>query len=100
MLDAAVKALSQMLSPPFRTVLLKSIGLALILIVLIGIGLHRLLVFFTDAGEGFAEGVFGPNAHMPLLLLAKLLSVAAALGIIAGSVFLMPAVTALVASFF
>jgi uncharacterized protein involved in cysteine biosynthesis len=100
MLDAAVKALSQMLSPPFRTVLLKSIGLALILIVLIGIGLDRLLLAFTEAGGGFAEGVFGPDAHMPLAILTKVLAVAAALGIVAGSVFLMPAVTALVASFF
>jgi CysZ protein len=32
MLDAAVKALSQMLSPPFRTVLLKSVGLAILLL--------------------------------------------------------------------
>jgi CysZ protein len=100
MLDAAIKALSQMVSPPFRTVLLKSIGLALVFIVLLALGLHRVLVYFTGAGEGFAEGVFGPNAHMPLLILARMLSVAAALGIIVGSVFLMPAVTALVASFF
>ncbi len=90
MLDAAVKALSQMFSPPFRTVLAKSIGLALLLIVLFGIGLHRLLIFFTGAGEGWAEGVFGPNSHMPILILAKMLSVAAALGIVFGSVFLMP----------
>jgi CysZ protein len=100
MLDAAVKALSQMLSPPFRAVLLKSIGLALLLIVLIAVGLHRLLALFAGAGEAYGEGMFGPDAHMPLMILAKLLSVAAALGIIAGSVFLMPAVTALVASFF
>ena len=38
MLDAAVRALSQMFSPPFRAVLLKSVGLALVLIVLIGFG--------------------------------------------------------------
>ena len=36
MLDAAAKALSQMISLPFRAVLLKSAGLALALIVLIG----------------------------------------------------------------
>src|SRR5215813_9815390 len=41
MIDAAVKALAQMFSPPFRWVLLKSAGLALVLIVLIAIGLHR-----------------------------------------------------------
>ena len=45
MLDAALKALSQMLSPSFRAVLLKSVGLALVLIVLIGVGLHRLFAW-------------------------------------------------------
>ena len=100
MLDAAVKALSQMFSPPFRTVLLKSIGLALLLIVLIGIGLNRLLVWLASAGEGWAESLLGATAHVPLAILAWILSIAAALGIVVGSVFLMPAVTALVASFF
>ena len=42
MFDAAIKALVQMFSPPFRRVLLKSIGLGLVLIVLMGIGLNRL----------------------------------------------------------
>jgi CysZ protein len=100
MLDAAAQALSQMFSPPFRTVLLKSIGLALILIVLIGIGLHHLLGWLTGAGEGLAENALGPGAHTPLSILAFVVSVAAGLGIVVGSVFLMPAVTALVASFF
>jgi len=100
MLDAAVKALSQMFSPAFRTVLLKSVGLALALIVLLGIGLHRLLVWLASAGEGWAESVLGATAHTPLVIVGWMLSIAAGLGIIAGSVLLMPAVTALVASFF
>jgi uncharacterized protein involved in cysteine biosynthesis len=100
MLDAAVKALSQMLTPPFRSVLLKSVGLALLLIVLIGIGLNRLLVWLAGAGEGWVESLLGTGAHTPLSILAWLLSIAATLGIVVGSVFLMPAVTALVASFF
>jgi uncharacterized protein involved in cysteine biosynthesis len=100
MLDAAAQALSQMFSPPFRTVLLKSIGLALILIVIIGIGLNHLLAWVADTGGGFAENALGPGAHAPLAVLAFVLTIAASLGIIVGSVFLMPAVTALVASFF
>ena len=51
MLDAAAKALSQMFSPPFRSILLKSAGLALALIVVIGIALHRLLIWFANYGE-------------------------------------------------
>src|SRR5262244_3866395 len=100
MIDAAVKALTQMFSPPFRWVLLKSAGLALVLIVLIAIGLHRLLVWLATAGADWAETVFGISAHAPLSILIWIVSVAAGLGIIVGSVFLMPAVTALVGSFF
>jgi CysZ protein len=100
MLDAAVKALAQMLSPPFRSVLWKSAGLALVLIVLIGAGVHRLLTWVATAGETWGEGVLGGAAHMPLVILVWLVSIAAALGILVGSVFLMPTVTALVGSFF
>ena len=100
MLDAAIKALAQMFSPPFRMVLAKSIGLALILIILFGIGLHQVLTWLTGAGEGWAEGWLGPSSHTPLLIFTKMLAVAAALGIIVGSIFLMPAVTALVAGLF
>ena len=100
MLGAVAQALSQMFSPPFRSVLLKSIGLALILIVIIGIGLQHLLAWLAGAGEGLAENALGPGAHAPLALLSFVLTIATSLGIIAGSVLLMPAVTALVASFF
>ena len=46
------------------------------------------------------ETGLGSSAHLPVNAVAWLLSVAAALGIVAGGVMLMPAVTALVASFF
>ena len=59
MLDAAVKALSQMFSPPFRTVLWKSVGLALVLIVIIGIAVQRLLVWLATYGTDWAEGLLG-----------------------------------------
>src|SRR5260370_15958386 len=98
--DASATARSKMFSPPFRAVLLKSIGLALILIIIIGIGLHHLLDWLAGAGEGLAENALGPNAHAPLSVLAFVLTIAASLGIVVGSVLLMPAVTALVASFF
>jgi CysZ protein len=100
MIDAAVKALVQMFSPPFRGVLLKSAGLALALIVLIAIVLHRLLVWLATSGANWAESVFDVSAPAPLSILIWIFSVAAGLGIVVGSVFLMPAVTALVGSFF
>jgi CysZ protein len=57
MLDAAVKAFSQMLSPPMRSILWRSIGLALVLIVVLAIGLQRLLSWFATSGEGWAEAM-------------------------------------------
>src|SRR6202043_373769 len=46
------------------------------------------------------ETTFGPQAHLAVSGIAWLLSIAAGLGIVAGSIFLMPAVTAVVGSFF
>src|SRR5271155_4981704 len=100
MLDDAGKALSQMLSPPLRAVLWKSIGLALALIVVVAIALDRLIVWLVGAGSAAIENGLGRHAHTPAAALAWILSVAAGLGIVVGSVFLMPAVTAFVASFF
>ena len=60
MLDAAVKALSQILSPPMRSILWRSIGLALVLITVLAIGLQRALSWFADYGEGWAEAMLGP----------------------------------------
>lgn len=100
MLDDAINALTQMLSPQLRTVLWKAVGLALALIVVAGIALDRLIVHLVSAGSASVETTFGPHAHMPVDAIAWLLSIAAGLGIIVGGVFLMPAVTAIVASFF
>jgi CysZ protein len=98
MFDAAIKALAQMFTPPFRRVLLKSIGLGLILIVLIGIGLNRVFSWIAAGGAAWAEA--GVGGHTAWQVLAWVLSVAATLGIITGALFLMPAVTAFVGSFF
>ncbi|HWX57778.1 sulfate transporter family protein [Bradyrhizobium sp.] len=100
MLDAAVKALSQILSPPMRSILWRSIGLALVLIVVLAIGLQWLLSWFAASGEGWAEAMLGPGFHTPLSILAWIVSIAAGLGVVFGAVLLMPAITSLVASVF
>jgi CysZ protein len=100
MFDAAIQAIVQLFAPPLRAVLWKSIGLALVLIVVVGIALDRLIVGLVGAGSASVETTFGPQAHLPASALAWFLSLAATLGIIVGSVFLMPAVTAIVGSFF
>ena len=100
MLDAAVKAFSQILSPPMRSILWRSIGLALMLIVVLAIGLQRLLSWFATSGQGWAEAMLGPGFHTPLDVLAWIVSIAAGLGVVLGAVFLMPAITSLVAGVF
>jgi CysZ protein len=98
MFDATIKALVQMFSPEFRRVLLKSIGLGLILIVLIGIGLNRVFSWMAEGGAAWAEASTG--GHTAWQILAWVLSVAATLGIITGALFLMPTIAAFVGTFF
>jgi CysZ protein len=100
MIEAAVKALAEILSPPMRSILWRSIGLALVLITVLSIGLQRLLSWLATSGEGWAEAALGPGAHTPLYVLSWIVSVAAGLGIVFGGILLMPAITSLVASFF
>jgi CysZ protein len=98
MLDAVLKALEQLPSPPFRAVLVKSAGLALLILIGIGILADRALAAGIGRAEHWLDTVAW--AHLPLEILAALLSLAAGMGLLAGAVLLMPAVTALVASLF
>jgi CysZ protein len=100
MLVAAAKALSQILSPPMRSILWKSIGLALVLITVLAIGMQRLLNWAATSGGVWAEGTIGSDYHTMINVLSWILSIAAGLGVVAGAIFLMPAITSLVASVF
>jgi CysZ protein len=100
MIDAIAKALTQLLSPSLRRVLLKAVGLAVLLIVIIGIGMQRLLASLADSGATWAEQTAGMAPHSVWAALAWILSIMAGLGIVTGALFLMPAVTAFVGSFF
>jgi len=100
MLNAAIKAFADLFAPAQRRVLLKSVGLALLLILLIGVGLQRLLAWLAESGATWAEQTTGFAPHAAWSALAFVLSVMAGLGIVTGALFLMPAVTAFVGSFF
>jgi uncharacterized protein involved in cysteine biosynthesis len=100
MLDAAVKALTQITSPPMRSILWRSIGLALVLVTVLAIGLQRLLSWFAANGEVWLDAMLGPNFHTAINILAWVVSIAAGLGVVLGGIFLMPAITSLVASVF
>ncbi|WP_371423443.1 sulfate transporter family protein [Tardiphaga sp.] len=100
MLVAAAKALSQILSPPMRSILWKSIGLALVLITVLAIGMQRLLNWAATSGGVWAESTIGSDYHTMINVLSWALSIAAGLSVVAGAIFLMPAITSLVASVF
>ena len=75
-------------------------GLALLTIVIIGIVLQRMLAALADSGATWAEQTASFAPHALWVSLAWVLSILAGLGIVTGALFLMPAVTAFVGSFF
>lgn len=85
MLDAAVKAINQVLSPPFRSVLWRSLGLTLALLVVIWLALQALLGHFLD---------------LPFAWLDAAIAVFAGLGLLVGMAFLVGPITSLVAGLF
>jgi CysZ protein len=100
MLEAVFKALADMFTEPFRDVLVKSVALAVALLVAIVIAMFRLLEWLSGVGMNHFEVMIGPMAHGPLAVLGWIVAIALGVGLFAGAIMLMPAVTALVASFF
>ncbi len=100
MFQAAFLALSQMTTPPFRRVLLKAVGLALLIVLLLGVALHRLLSWLASSGAAWAEAGTGFVPSGVWTALVWFVSIAAGLGILTGAVFLMPAVAAFTGTFF
>ena len=70
------------------------------MIVVFGIGLHRVFSWMAQNGTTWAEASAGFVPHTAWSILLSDVSIAAALGIVTGAVFLMPAVTAFSGSFF
>lgn len=99
MLDAAVKALAQMLTPPFRRILLRAALLALLLLVVTALALFELLSYLTQMAQAWAAAAYGISAAL-LSAVALALSIATALGLIGASIFLMPAVSGLIAGLY
>jgi CysZ protein len=100
MLEDAFNAFADLLYPPLRAVLIKSVLLALAIIAAIGIALQRVLASLAASGADWAEKASGFAPHSAWAALAWILSMMASLGILTGAVFLMPAVTNVIGSFF
>ena len=75
MLEAAIKALAQMASPPFRALLVKSIALAIVLLVVLGIGVDRGLVALAERGGAWIEVHLGEGAHAPVSILEWIVAI-------------------------
>jgi len=85
MLQDAFKAFAQTFAPEYRQVLLYSIGLAVGLLIVLGIGAHYGLTYFVALDWAWAQIT---------------VDILAGLGIFIGAVFLIPPVTSLVAGLF
>jgi CysZ protein len=84
-IQSALLALRQSVSPPFRSVLLKSVGLALLLLVVLGVGLQALVARLIEID----------NQNLDFVA-----TIIASFGIVIGLVFLVPPVTSLMAGIF
>jgi CysZ protein len=85
MLDDALAALRQIFTPSFRTVLIKTLGLTLLLLALIWLGLDRLVLHFVNVQTAWV---------------ATLLSIVTGVGLFIGLAFLLAPTSSLVAGLF
>lgn len=90
MVTAAYQALAQIFSPPFRAILWKSLLLTLALLLLVGVSLTKLLDWWLS-GTGAGANYPALEAYAVLL---------AGAGLFVGLIYLLPAVSMLVAGFF
>lgn len=85
MFQAALEALPQIFTPPFRSVLMKTLGLTLALLTLTWIGLDRVILSYLET---------------PYPWLATILSFLLGVGLFIGLAFLVAPISMLVAGFF
>lgn len=85
MLSIVVRAARDVLSPPFRGVLLKSLGLTILALIAAWFGLEWLIDHLVTLEQGWLDG---------------LVQIVSGLALVVGAVFLVVPVTALVASLF
>lgn len=90
LIQAAMRALAQITSPPFRAIVWKSLGLTLALLALVWLALTRFLNWWLSQGAVVTD-------HPMIATVAAFMAGA---GLFIGLAFLIPPVSILVASFF
>jgi CysZ protein len=84
MLDDITRAFAQTFSPPLRRILLKSVGLAILLLFVLGVILQTLIAHMVTLPQPFEMA----------------LAIATGLGMIAGAIYLMGPISSLIAALF
>jgi len=84
MFESAIQAFGETFSPPLRRILLKSLGLAFLLLIVLGMVLQATITHLVTLPYPFDMA----------------LAIFTALGMIAGAIYLMPVITSLVAALF
>src|SRR5438046_2929703 len=84
MIEPAIQSFGETFSPPLRRILLKSIGLAFLLLIVLGMILQGAITHLVALPYPFDMA----------------LAIFTALGIVAGAIYLMPPITSLVAALF
>lgn len=100
MFVAAARALRQMFSPPFRAVLMKSVGAAIVVLIGLAIGLQRLIAWGAENGGAWLRANWTWMPSWGVETLEWMLAILSSVGLVVAVVFLMPAASALVAAIF
>jgi CysZ protein len=100
LLDAVIRAFGQVFTPALRSVLWKSVALAVGLLIVGAVALHRLFVWFADKGANLLLQWTNGGYSGPIGVAESVVAVLAALGLFVAFFFLVPPVTALVGSLF
>jgi CysZ protein len=84
MIDDVIQAFAQTFSPPLRRILLKSVGLAILLLIVLGVILQTVVARLSSLPQPFEMA----------------LAIVTGLGIIAGAIYLMGPISSLIAALF
>jgi uncharacterized protein involved in cysteine biosynthesis len=100
MLKALRLTLADVASPAFRQTVLKTVLLAVALLTVAGIALHRGLAWLADHGGTWLVARFGEGWAGAAGWFETIAGIVSGLGIVAAAIFLVPPVSAIVASLF
>lgn len=100
MVGILARTIGDVLSPSFRQIVLKAVLLAVLVLIAVGAALYQGVGWVLNNGEAWAVATFGPNAAGPAGIVEAIAAIIAGLGLVVGLIFLIPPVSAVVATLF